>query len=548
MQRSMIYDYNVGIPARDGTVLRANIYRPVGSGTFPVIMSLGPYGKDRHLADRAPQLARELGGGPFVNWETPDPDWWVANNYVVVRIDSRGSGESPGFLAPFSQLIAQDYYDAIEWAAAQNWCTGKVGTLGVSYYGASQWAAAALKPPHLAAMIPWEAFSDAYRDLYRHGGILNNKFVEWWWPETIVNVQYGRNKLPKSELEANRMSVIEELRSRPLTGPFYTSWVDKLSDIEVPFLSVGNWGNIGLHLRGNVEAFCNASSKQKWLKLIVGDHVLPAFSKEAMAMQLKFFDHFLKGEANGWLDEPKVQTAVRSSEGISQRKSNSWPLEGTQWTAMHLDGASMLLASNKPQKTTSVQYAADGLAVSFSTAPFEIRTDIIGPLSLRLWASSSLSDMDVFVRIRKIDLQGNDLVGVGPAGGHMALALGWLRASHRKLDMARSLPHRPLHTHDEIQPLSPGEPVALDIEIWPTSIVFEPGSRLVLEIAGQDYEKGGPLGHGAADPNAKPVPFIHFLHNDVIDRPLDRFGGTHTIHTGGIHSSCLLLPVVAAEH
>lgn len=547
MHSSMIYERNVAIPVRDGTVLRANVYRPVAAGTYPVIMSMGPYGKDRHLADRAPELSRALGGGPFVNWETADPEWWVPQDYVVVRIDSRGSGESPGHLAPFTQQIAQDFHDAIEWGGTQAWSSGKVGTLGVSYYGATQWAAAALKPPHLAAMIPWEAFSDAYRDLYRHGGILNNKFIEWWWPNTLLNVQHGLDRLSAEELAAQRVDPIAQLRARPLMDPLYSTWLPDLAAIEVPFLSVGNFGNIGLHLRGNVEAFNRASSRHKWLRMIVGDHVLPAYQPEALALQLKFFDHFLKGRDNGWHAEPRVQVTLRSSEGLSQRASGSWPLEGTSFTRLHLDAANAGLSEKAPAKAAAIQYPAKGAATSFGTAPFEKRCTVAGPVSLRLWAASSLTDMDVFVRIRKLDAQGNDLVGIGPAGGHMALALGWLRASQRKLDAARSLPHRPLHVHDEIQPLTPGEPVALDIEIWPTSIVFEPGSRLVLEIAGQDYAKGGPLGHGAADPNAKPTPFIHFLHDDAQDRPDSRFAGTHTVHTGGERDSYLLLPVLPED-
>lgn len=545
MHTPMIYERNVAIPVRDGTVLRANLYRPVEGGPHPVIMSMGPYGKDRHLADRAPELARALGGGPFVNWETADPEWWVPQGYAVLRIDSRGSGESPGFLAPFTPQIARDFHDAIEWGGTQPWSTGKVGTLGVSYYGATQWAAAALKPPHLAAMIPWEAFADTYRDLYRHGGILSNRFIEWWWPNTLLNVQHGLGSLGAEELRANRSDPIDDLRAHPLAGEFYTRWLPDLAAIEVPFLSVGNVGNIGLHLRGNVEAFCRASSPHKWLRLITGDHVLPAYAPEALALQLKFFDHFLKGKDNGWQQEPRVQVALRGSAGITQHASPTWPLEGTQWTRLHLDAGRGALAREAPVETGALSYAAQGPAVAFRSAPFEERTVVAGPVALRLWAASSLDDMDVFVRIRKIDAQGLDLVGIGPAGGPIALALGWLRASQRKLDAARSLPHRPFHTHDERQPLVPGEAVPLDIEVWPTSIVFEPGSRLVLEIAGHDYEKGGPLGHGAATADAKPVPFIHFLHDDAVDRTDEHFGGQHTLHTGSGRESFLLLPVVA---
>jgi uncharacterized protein len=550
MNISLIYERDVGIAVRDGTVLRANVYRPLAPGRYPVVMSLGPYGKDRHLADRAPELARQLGGGPFLNWETPDPEQWVPEGYVVVRVDSRGSGQSPGFLAPFTQQIADDFHDAIEWAGVQEWSSGKVGTLGVSYYGATQWAAAARRPPHLAAMVAWEAFADTYRDLYRHGGILSNRFLSWWWPQTIVNLQHGRGRLPESVLEGNRLALMEQLRGRELIDGDYESWLPDPHRIEVPFLSVGNLGNVGLHLRGNVEAFCRAKSTHKWLRLIVGDHVLPAYQPQALELQRRFFARFLKDQNDAWQDEPRVEVTLRSAAGNTLRADSAWPLQDTRFTPLYLDAqsaASGQLTATQPSIDRSHTQPAGTGCSSFSTPPFTERTEVIGPVALRLWASSSVADMDIFVRLRKIDAKGRDEVGISPAGGHMALALGWLRASHRKLDAERSLPYRPVHTHDELQPLVPGEAVALDIEIWPTSILFEPGSRLVLEIAGHDFEKADPFGHGATpDQAAAPMPYVHFVHDDPVDRPEARFGGMHTLYTGPARPSHLLLPVVPA--
>ncbi len=531
VSQSMIYERDVTIPVREGEPLMANVYRPVEPGQYPVLLTHGPYGKDRHWADRDQQHSRDLGGGPFVNWETPNPETWVPKGYVVVRVDGRGTGASAGVLAPFSNTAAENYHDAIEWAAEQPWSTGKVGLLGISFYAMTQWPAAALRPPHLAAMVPWEAAADMYRDFMRAGGILNNNFLSWWWPNTVRNVQHGWDgTLSQQERDANTttVSLNDAALQHPLAGGFDDHWETDLSQVEVPVLSVGNWGNIGLHLRGNIEGYLEASSAQKWLRIITGDHIHPFYEPENIELQERFLGHFLKGEDTGWENEAPVTLAIRNGDDVTWRGEQSWPIERTAWTPYHLDAGAHSLSTEAPTSDTEVSYDALGDPVVFSTEPFDVETEVTGPVTLRLWVSSSTTDMDVFVRLGRIEADGEETWAAGPVGNRVSLTQGWLRASHRKLDEARSLPHRPYHSHDEVQPLVPGEPVALDVEIWATSIVFTPGTKLILEVGGKE------LTHS------------HFVHDDPEDRPVEVFSGKNTLHTGPGMSTYLTLPVIPA--
>jgi predicted acyl esterase len=530
MSRAMIFDRDVMIPTRTGEPLGANVYRPVDDEPHPVLLTVGPYGKDRHWADRDQQHARDLGGGPFINWETPNPETWVPKGYVVVRVDGRGTGASPGHLDLLAAENSEAYYDAVEWAAAQPWSTGRVGLLGISFYAMNQWGVAALRPPHLAAMVPWEAAADMYRDFTRAGGILNSGFLSWWWPNTVLNVQHGVDgSLSEADRAANRMeSLNDECLEHPLDGPFYEQWNAALSQIETPLLSVGNWGNIGLHLRGNIEGFLNAASTDKWLRIIVGDHIHPFYEPESIELQERFLDHFLKGEDNGWEAEPRVMLAIRDADQTTWRGEEAWPLPSTEWTELHLDASALSLGEDAPEAEGAVAFTAMEETLTFSTEPYATRTEITGPVVLTLTLSSSTTDADVFVRLGRIDPDGTDVMAFGPEQNAVALTQGWLRASHRKLDPERSLPHRPFHSHDELQPLTPGEPVQVEIEIWATSIVLPAGSRLILDVAGAE------------------LPSSHFFHQDERDRPPERFAGTTTIHTGAGHGSRLLLPVIPA--
>ncbi|HET6298468.1 MAG TPA: CocE/NonD family hydrolase [Kribbella sp.] len=528
MTNSMIYERDVQIPVRDGEPLSANVYRPVEEGTYPVIVTLGPYGKDRHWADRDQQHSRDLGGGPFVNWETPNPETWVPKGYVVVRVDGRGTGASPGILAPFSDTAAENYYDAIEWAGVQPWSAGKVGLLGISFYAMTQWPVAALRPPHLAAIVPWEGAADMYRDFTRAGGILNSRFLSWWWPNTVLNVQNGWDgSLTQAERDANTVTSLNDAcLARPLDGDYVGEWRPDLSQINVPVLSVGNWGNIGLHLRGNIEAYLQASSAQKWLRIVIGDHIHPFYEPENIELQERFLGHFLKGEETGWTNEPPVVLAIRDGDEITWRGEQEWPIARTQWTTYHLNAAAGSLSTDAPASDDEGRYAALTETLTFTTSPFTATTEVTGPVTLRLWIDSSTTDADIFVRLGRRNADGTEMLAVGPTLDDVSLTQGWLRASHRKLDDKRSQPHRPFHAHDEIESLEPGVAVPLDVEIWATSVVFPEGSSLFLEVSGHELE------------------YSYFVHDDPVDRPSEIFDNEVTVHTGPARSSYLVLPVI----
>src|SRR5580658_5928193 len=196
----MQIDWDAPIEMDDGLVLRADIFRPVGEGKFPVILSYGPYAKGlafqegykgnwARLTEAAPEVL-EGSTNKYQNWELVDPEKWVPGHYVCVRVDSRGAGRSPGVIDVWSPRETLDLYHCIEWAGVQPWSNGRIGLAGISYYAMNQYQVAALQPPHLVAMCPWEGASDFYRDLCYHGGI-RSQFPGRWFPRQISTVQHG---------------------------------------------------------------------------------------------------------------------------------------------------------------------------------------------------------------------------------------------------------------------------------------------------------------------------------------------------------------------
>ncbi|KIW67242.1 hypothetical protein PV04_06507 [Phialophora macrospora] len=570
----MIIERDVGIPMDDGVVLRADVFRPEG-GPYPVIMTMGPYGKGvpyrvgykaqwEWLVSTYPNIlpgsSRE-----YMNWETVDPEIWVPWGYVCIRVDSRGAGRSPGFLDVFSPRETRDYYHAIEWAGTQPWSTGKVGLSGISYYAITQWLVASLQPPHLAAMIPWEGAADMYRDIGRHGGIQSNAFLQAWYPRQVASVQHGNPNavldpwlnepasgpasdfLSDEELRENRSDVVHEVLIRPLDNEWYRLRSVDWKKVTVPFLSAASWAGFGLHPRGNFEAFTQAASKQKWLECHPGRHEEWFYLDGPMAMQKRFLDHFLKGLDNGWDKESPVLLNLRRpfSQEFELRKESTWPLARTNWTKIYLDAKDSSphgLTWTTPSKTSAATYVAMEDNLTFYSAPVEHDTEITGPLAAKLFAASSTEDMDLFVTFQAFSPDDREVEFQGTVDPHTPLAQGWLRASHRKLEVAKSLPYRPYHSHDELLPLEPGTAYELDVEIWPTNILLPKGYRLALQISGKDFER--PL--RANTPNEAWVARGSgpFLHTHPVDRTKEIFSGKTTIFTGGKTASYLLLPVI----
>ena len=568
----MRIDWDVSIPMDDGTVMSADVFRPDGDGTYPAIVSYGPYAKGLRFQDGYPnQWDKMVADHPTVaagssnryqSWEVVDPEKWVPHGYAVVRFDSRGAGRSPGAINPRSHRETEDLAAGIEWAAAQPWCSGKVGLCGISYYAINQWHVAGLQPPHLTAMVPWEGAGDYYRDSTRHGGILS-EFTGNWYARQVESVQHGLagkgvnpesglgitgdEDLSEKELAANRVDLGAELRNRPLDGPWYRERSADWSKIAVPFLSAANWGGQGLHPRGNFEAFTQAASKDKWLEVHGLEHWTHFYTDYGVGLQRRFFDHYLKGEDNGWDKGPRVRLNVRHpGERFVPRDESEWPLARTRWTTVYLDAAANALADEVPA-ASQVTYQALGDGVDFALPVADQETELTGPLAATLYVSSSTADADLFLVLGVFDPDGQEVTFQGALDPNTPVAQGWLRVSHRHLDPERSLPYRPYHTHDRTEPLVAGEVVRCDVEIWPTSIVVPPGYQVVLSVRGKDYEYTGPLSDFAktfyyANRGVGP-----FTHNDPADRPVEVFGGEVTLYTGADHPSSLLLPVVPAN-
>lgn len=559
------------IPMDDGIVLRADVFQPIEDGRYPVILTYGLYAKGLSYQEGYPHQWQKMvedhpeilegSTNKYQNWEVTDPERWVPHGYAVIRVDSRGAGWSPGFMQPNSLREFEDLYQCIEWAGIQDWSSGKVGMLGISYYARNQWNIAGRNPPHLAALIPWEGGNDRYRDSSYHGGILS-QFQELWSKIQVVNVQYGRGEkarknpntgesaagpitLSDEELAKNRVNVFEELKKHPLDDAWHRSRSADLSRITIPFLTCANWGGQGIHPRGNFNGFIEAPAKQKWLEAHDDSHWSLFSSAYGLNLQKRFFDYFLKGIDNGWDKTPPVMLNIRHpGEKFVPRYENEWPLARTRWTKFYLDPANMALSPDPVAQKERVTYEALGNGVTFWLPKLEKETEITGPMAAKLFVSSSTRDTDLFLIVRVFDPDGKELTFMGSTDPNTPIANGWLRASHRRLDPDKTTLYRPYHPHDRIEPLTPGDIYECDVEIVSSCIVILAGWQVALTVRGKDYEYEGELSDFGKKFHYATHGTGGMTHNDPDDRPGDVFGGQVTLHNGGGRNAYLLLPII----
>lgn len=518
----MLLERDAPVELRDGVVIYLDVYRPSDAADpLPVILAWGPYGK--HWVTQ-----RTFSGSgvdpawisPYTGFEAPDPRYWTGHGYAVAYADPRGLWHSGGDFPHNGPQERDDLYDTIEWLGARDWSNGRVGMLGVSYLAGSQYQAASVRPPSLKAISPWECFADWYREFATHGGIPETGFR----PRVSTNVSYGPSRT--EDTAAN-------LAAHPLDDWYYADKYGDFADIEVPAYVVASWSDHGLHSRGTLDAFTRISSSQKWLEVHGQKKWEYFYRPDSVERQRVFFDTFLKEEESGIGDWPRVRVEIRDTGDPTESRwaeLDDWPVSG-EFVSLHVDAATGTL-SPVPQRTPATA-TFDPMTASFDAEHLFMRdTEVVGPVSLTLWLSvDDGSDADVFVVLRKRRADGtevffpfNALFSDGP------VALGWLRASHRARDAARSTPLVPFHPHDAEEPLVPGAPTRLDIEVWPSGTVFHAGESLVLTIQGRDWIKRAP---------AEGVPPLQILHEDL------RNHGTWTIHTGGEHDTVLRLPTGA---
>ncbi len=518
--RGMIIERDVEIPTRFGFCLYADVFRPASQADkAPPLLAWTPYGKH----DPAPLAKIYPASGVQADWmsdlcifEAPDPVYWVTQGYAVITIDIPGVWHAQSPAQYLSPEEAEAFHDAVEWAGTRPWSNGRVGLSGVSYLASMQWRVAALNPPHLAAINPWEGWSDTYREVVRHGGIPDTHF----WP--YIQVRWGASTQQIEDLWA-------ETTEHPCFDAFWASKAASLSAIRVPAYVVASWSDHALHSRGTLEGFRLMSSPQRWLEVHGRKKWAHYYDPDSRARQLAFFDHFLRGSAAppSW---PRVQVEIRERYYQGRHHaSTDWPLPEVSYQRFHLSAQSATLTVQPDGTQSACRY--DSLAED-AAALFDLRfaapLDIVGHVRLKLYVSTDESDdLDLFIALEKLDAAGQP-VGFTHYGTfeNGPVALGWLRVSHRALDPQRSTHFLPVLAHTSEAKVRPGQTVETDIEIWPTGTHFEVGSTLRLRIQGRDVFRV-----------AKPL--LYARHEDTVNR------GSHTIWTGGDTPSWLQLPVLA---
>ncbi|OBI23673.1 CocE/NonD family hydrolase [Mycobacterium sp. E2238] len=471
---------DVCVPTRDGTVLRANVFRHPDAGARPVILSIHPYGKDnlprrrgnrwtfsvQYRILRQPQQVRF---SALTGWEAPDPAWWTAQGFVVVNADSRGCGRSDGTGHLLSRQEAEDTYDLVQWIAGQPWSDGRVVMLGVSYLAISQYAVAALRPPALRAICPWEGFTDAYRDLTFPGGVRETGFTRVW----------SRN-VRRDTRQAYDLERMQD--AHPLRDEFWRSLVPDLSAIDVPMLVCGSFSDNNLHGRGSIRAFTRAGSRHARLYTHRAGKWATFYSEPALTEQLRFF----RGVLDGTPASRSVRLEVREDRDTiaAVREETDWPLARTRWRPMYLAEGG-LLAAQRPSAEGGIAFETRSGAAAFSwTVPADI--ELTGPMAARLWVElDGCDDANLFVGVEKW----RDELFVGFEGsygyGRDRVSTGWQRVALRALDPDLSRPWEPVAACVDPRPVAPRQVVEVNVALGPSATLFRAGERLRLVVAGR---------------------------------------------------------------
>jgi predicted acyl esterase len=355
---------------------------------------------------------------------------------------------------------------------------------------------------------------------------------------------------------------VDNVANQFLDDEYYRSKDYDMRDIKVPLLSVGNWGGILLHLRGNVEGYKNAGSKLKYLRFVTGRHDLPFYTKDCVEMQKSFLDAFLKGIDNaGWStgEAPKVGLVLRKGDvGFNNpeaeksyltRFEDDWPIPETKYTKFFLSaahGLSEALPANS--ETALISYRALGNLkhqhlVQFTTEAFTKEVEFTGHIVAHLNVSASSidsslgtgpSDIDLFLTIRHLDSENKEILYTGTVGDPVPVSKGWLRVSLRKVNKDSSQNHiwqpRREYLSSDVELIVPGEIYSVDVEIWPTNVILIPGERLIFEISSGDTQGAG-----------------LFEHNSTKDRSEAKLNGMNHIHFGNGLDNWLLMPVINAR-
>ncbi|KAK6068471.1 CocE/NonD family Hydrolase [Seiridium cupressi] len=482
----ILHEKDIAVPMRDGIKIYVDAYRPISdiAEETPSIVLFSPFGKHGAVPrEKFANMGVDFSKlSKYTQWELPDPLVWCAEyGYSLVIVDPRGTWWSEGEKAHyFSPEEGRDGYDLVEWVAKQSWCTGNVGWGAVSYFAMSIYQTAVLKPPHLKAIMPWEGISDIYREVNCPGGIPNVAFQQLWMDMTGNGLGH---------CEDHAVAAIEH----PLYDAWWQSKVVDWSKIDIPAFSVTGWSSLGLHLRGTIEAWQQFSPKNKYLLIHGGREWSEYYQEYNIKRQKAFFDRYLKDIVNDVETWPRVQYSVRSSADNNVTVYGSTFPPASDLRQLYLGPSGRLVIDPTPSRGfVSFEAGQPGSQATFSYT-FSERTEITGYASVKLLVQAlRFPDVDLYVALQKLDRDGKEVkFWHSTQQVEASASFGWLRVSHRELDQERSSPGRPRHTHQRRQWLRPSDIVEAEVEIWPTSTVWEAGESLCLAIRGAAFTDAG---------------------------------------------------------
>lgn len=522
------------IPLRDGTIIYGDLYCPVdASKQYPVILVWTGYGKimppnNYDVYVNRAEMKKKLSCG-LNTFEGPEPDYWVANEFIVAVVDARGCTNSEGILCHAGKSEGMDIYDAVEWLAIQPWSNGKIGMIGNSWLANSQYNAAAAQPPHLTAIAPWEACSDWYRDQVCRGGIPSGGFFD-----ELVNMLRVPNGIEDIHAMLDRYPCINEYWDTEKRVNF-----DK---IEIPMYLVASWTS-NVHPYGTLRAWNRIPSKEKWLRIHNTqewpDQQTPKYRDELR----DFYNHYLKGIDNGWEDTPRVRLSLLDPMGpdVVDFAVEDFPIPGTEYRKLYLDAEAKSLSYEPQSRENSASYhcreltteAVDPFSKTYYTEvvkegdgltqfriTFKEDMTLCGYFLAHLFMSTDESnDMDMFLYVSKED-------SLGVAEYPIVLGVNFMGAEARLRLSDRKVICRDLfdwkHAHDGEDLFSPGQIVEFETIFWPLGMIWRKGETLVLTVSSRELQLF-----------EIPVPPIK-----------TRNKGNHTIYTGGRYDSYLEIPVM----
>ncbi|WP_199253399.1 CocE/NonD family hydrolase [Mycolicibacterium mengxianglii] len=540
---------NQRVPMRDGVALLADVHRPDTDGKFPALIAASPY----------PRQMQDL-GAPAGFIEAGATDFWVPRGYVHVIANIRGTGGSGGTFGFFDSQERQDMYDLVEWAAAQPWCDGNVGMIGISYFAMTQLEAAVERAPHLKAIFPVAVTADLYEAATHHGlasssfvtpflammGLTSDRSDTFWRRnpvialarrilntprlhqkfatmngESAVTLMRQLLKLPHSAHPWDDLW-LETVVKRPLRDSW---WEDRnllplLKNVDIPVYLGCDWENVPLHLPSTFTAWNELQHNPNVRMGMLGQFGLTWPWESLHQEALAWYDHWLKGADTGIMDGPAVRYVLPGADGW--QTAESWPPAVTyRQLALCADG----VLSDDEGQPGECEYLTLGAGLNrakagpldppsmltWTSAPLPQTLDVVGDIELRLVASATAMDTAWIVVLQE----------VSPDGEVTDVTAGWLRASLRSVDDAASRDGAPVLPCTEAVAVPVGEDVTYRIPLVPNARRFRPGHRIRVVLTSDDQDPATPA-------------IMNFRHASV---------GTSSLNTVRSRSR-LLLPVL----